>query len=465
MRWWSTLSPLRSRPKSLAESLIEQPIRSLNKESGMPLSHSLLLRAMFGIALVTSAATVTYAHEADTLTLVSTFNTSGYQLFRQLVDRPGNVVFSPYSIGSAMAMISSGAARETAAEMDLVLHQQLDHDRMDAANSSILKILNVDRTSTTEPACQSGMKEGPCEAAKGRNRNRESTKLRVANAVILTKEAVASSEYVNRLKTNYAAEVFRNAGLEQVNNWVSRVTDSRIDRILDRLPKKGLVLVDAVHFKQPWQRPFLAAATVNEDFHISPTTTIKVATMHQRGYFPLMSGLGFRAIRLPYLRDSLSMVVVLPDAIDGATMLARRLDADELTKLLRELRSKDVYTALSLPRFKVSFIAEFKDDFQKLGLLRPFDENRADFSGIVSRSNERAKIWIDNVVQRAALKITENGTEAAAATANSLVEITSAQKPPSEPFTVDRPFLLYITDDDTGLILFAGRISDPSRMN
>jgi serpin B len=434
--------------------------------------------AVLALLLAALASTVVDADEADNVALVAAFNSSGYDLFKQFVTAPGNVAFSPYSIGAAMAMVSSGARSDTASEMALVLHQPLDRALMDAANSDILKALDGHSAPTMTPACQKGLNVEQCESMKSHNREcrratlctaapriHPSTSLHVASAVMLTKDAVVLDAYVKLLKEDYAAEVFRNVGLEQVNDWVSRMTEGRINHILDQLPRKGIVLIDAVHFKQPWQMPFLAAATTNEDFHVSPTTTIKVATMHQRGYFPLMSGPGFRAIRLPYLNESLSMVIALPDTVDGATALAQQLDADKLAKLFGALRSSDVYTALSLPRFRTSFSAELKNKYQQLGLLRPFDQNRADFSGIAGRPNERVKIWIDNILHRTALEVGENGTEAVAATANSLVEITSTWRPRSEPFNVDRPFLFYITNDTTGVILFAGRISDPSKTN
>jgi serpin B len=56
----------------------------------------------------------------------------------------------------------------------------------------------------------------------------------------------------------------------------------------------------------------------------------------------------------------------------------------------------------------------------------------------------------------------EEGTEAAAATAVSIVA-GAVQRPPEEPqlFHVDRPFLFAILDDASGAILFQGRIVDP----
>jgi serpin B len=63
------------------------------------------------------------------------------------------------------------------------------------------------------------------------------------------------------------------------------------------------------------------------------------------------------------------------------------------------------------------------------------------------------------VVHRAVIEVTEEGTEAAAATA---VAMMAASMPSHvEPFVVDHPFLFYIADEATGAILFEGRISDP----
>lgn len=139
------------------------------------------------------------------------------------------------------------------------------------------------------------------------------------------------------------------------------------------------------------------------------------------------------------------------------------MSASELAKLFTSFEQNGIYTDLSLPRFGMSFSAKLKTKYQQLGLVQPFDKDQADFSGMSGKPKEQVKLWIDDILHRAAIEVTENGTEAAAATATSLAQITSVRYP--EPFTIDRPFLFYIIDNGTGAILFAGRVSDPSKAN
>lgn len=57
------------------------------------------------------------ATSAEAPPLIKAYNQSGLDLFRIFAASPGNIVFSPYSIGSAMAMVASGARGETRTDM------------------------------------------------------------------------------------------------------------------------------------------------------------------------------------------------------------------------------------------------------------------------------------------------------------------------------------------------------------
>jgi serpin B len=74
----------------------------------------------------------------------------------------------------------------------------------------------------------------------------------------------------------------------------------------------------------------------------------------------------------------------------------------------------------------------------------------------------RRLLNISEVVHKAFVDVDENGTEAAAATAVIMKATGMAEMPEIKEFKVDRPFIFLIRDNDTGAILFVGRILDPT---
>ena len=112
------------------------------------------------------------------------------------------------------------------------------------------------------------------------------------------------------------------------------------------------------------------------------------------------------------------MVIALPNEIDGLGDVAHRLDAGELTQMLAALRKESPrLVSLMLPRFKAEYAASLKDVFQKLGMTLPFDGSRSDFSGLTGVPPKSAPTYIDQIVHKAVIEVSEESTEAAAATA------------------------------------------------
>jgi serpin B len=391
---------------------------------------------MMGFVAVTSSAVA----DDRVGVLVEAYNASGQQLFAGLTAAPGNVVLSPYSIGTAMAMTLAGARGETAAEMSRVLMHRLKQGDIDEANRSVLAALNA---------------------------NDRSAKLLTANALVRTNRGDAVSvDYADLLHTKYAAELFQDAGLDDINNWVKRKTEGRIDRMLDQLASdSAAVILNAIYFNARWASVFEKKDTRDEAFNIAPSRRVQVPTMTKTDEFARVAGKGYRAIRLPYEDRALGMVIVLPDRIDDLPAVENALDWKELTRLFASIRSAQARksVALWLPRFNIAFKANLVTAFKQIGLSKAFSEG-SDFGGISAPPPSRAPMRIGQIVHRAVIEVAEKGTEAAAATA---VEVRSLAVRPRagpavpEPFRVDRPFLFYVVDDTTGLILFQGRINDP----
>ncbi|GEM_PF-5523685 len=85
----------------------------------------------------------------------------------------------------------------------------------------------------------------------------------------------------------------------------------------------------------------------------------------------------------------------------------------------------------------------------------------ADFSGMTGKKD----LNIDEVIHKAFVEVNEEGTEAAAATAVTIMKGASASVPQLSKikvFKADHPFIFLIQDNQTGNILFLGRVSNPT---
>jgi leukocyte elastase inhibitor len=426
----------------------------------------------------------------DQQALTEAYNAGGSALFGQLSGSPGNIVLSPLSIGTAMAMALSGARGETEREMASVLQQRLDRPAMGAANGALRSALHTYDKSADLPKCPQGMQAvkqasgGRCEAALrpgsqcvypaaregalcvAPGSSPPSVRLLTANALMLTGRGdLVAPDYATLLKDKYDAEIFRDAGLDDVNGWVKRKTEGKIERILERLDRStAAVILNAVYFKAKWAAVFSKSATTDDAFNLSRQKMVSVPTMRRSGSYASVARPLYRALRLPYEVGQISMIIVLPNEIAGLDAVGRRFEANEWGQLATALHAPDAVKAtdLALPRFEASFDADLVPQLSAAGMSRAFDPKRADFSGMTGRPASQAPLAIGAIVHRAVIEVMEDGTEAAAATAISVVA-AAARRPPEEMqvFHVDRPFLFAIMDDASGAVLFQGRIVDP----
>jgi serpin B len=249
-----------------------------------------------------------------------------------------------------------------------------------------------------------------------------------------------------------------------INSWVSAQT---AERIKDLLPPKAvdettrMVLVNALHLKLPWARPFAASKTDSASFTPADGKERSRRFMHSQGNFRYRDDGAAQIIALPLSGDQLTVLVALPHegvSLDG---YERSLRAGSAALTMPE---KVALVALSLP--KTSFTSEsfsLNDALRALGAKRAFDRDQADFSGICSRIPDGLNLYISDVFQKTMLEVQENGVEAAAATAVGVMVAVSEQLDPPVPIpmVVNRPFLISVVDVPTGAFLMLGQINDP----
>ena len=362
---------------------------------------------------------------------VDASNLFAFDLYNRYSAGEDNVFYSPYSISTALSMTYEGARGTTAEEMQLVFHWSEDDAVRRSGAAKVFNILNgKDRPYT----------------------------LHTANALWMQEGYPFKEDYVGAVEDYYGGEsnvidfgdVVKAA--ETVNSWVEERTNDKIKDLLspDMLVDARLVLTNAIYFKGDWVKMFDEELTIPSEFHVAPLETVEVDMMKiQEGYFGYVDTGDAQILELPYKGEDLSMIIVLPQTNDihefenGFTLedYGNWLDMLEPTQL-------DVY----LPRFQFETKYKMGKYLEEMGMPTAFTGS-ADFSGMSDGG-----LFIGHVVHQAYIDVNEEGTEAAAATGVVMRE----SMPILEVFRADHPFIFTIWDRDTGLILFIGRVMDPS---
>ncbi|MDP6439518.1 MAG: serpin family protein, partial [Candidatus Brocadiia bacterium] len=259
-----------------------------------------------------------------------------------------------------------------------------------------------------------------------------------------------------------------------INAWVEEETK---EKIKDLIPKgvlnemTRLVLTNAIYFKGDWASQFDKKLTADAPFTLADGKKVQVAMMHRKGDYRYLDAReprgillpahrytemgAFQALELPYVKDELSMLVLLPSTADGLPALEKSLTAERLDALLSAMREREVQ--VYLPRFKLTYKVGLSETLKSMGMTDAFSLPPADFSGMDGAKD----LFISAVLHKAFVDVNEEGTEAAAAT-GIVVGITSVRLMPIV-FRADHPFLFLIRDNKSGSILFMGRLVNPER--
>jgi len=416
-----------------------------------------LLAALFSPARATAseqgasvpANGMAYREEAERIARDETanaVNAFAIDVYQQLAGGGGNIFFSPFSISSALAMVYAGARGETAEEMANVLH----FAELGQAVHLAMNDLQWRFNSIPE----------------------ESGSLNIANRLWLDARENLTSDFKELINEFYGAGVevsdFLNnyeAERVKINDWVAHETRDRIRDLLQEgnlTPDTVLVLVNAIYFNAAWQVPFERALTREEPFRTGIGEQHDVPMMRRTVHFMYGENEYAQLIKVPYDMPGFSMLILLPRENEAFTQmeeLENQLTHEALASWRLDMGFSQV--ALRMPRFRDEQRYALGDVLQRLGMNLAFTAN-ADFSGMVKEPRDGPPVHMDFVVHKAFIELDEERTEAAAATGIG-ISATSARIDP-EPiieFNADRPFIYCIIDDETGLILFMGRMERP----
>ena len=379
--------------------------------------------------------------------VITANNQFAFDLYARYKAKEGNIFFSPYSISSAIAMTYEGARGKTADEMQSVFHFPKDKSLRRESFSKINNQINK----------------------KGKK-----YELHTANALWAQKDYKFLDDYFKLVDQYYGGNVTNLNFVKEteksrltINSWVEEQTNNKIKNlipqgILDEYTR--LVLTNAIYFKGLWLEQFDKKDTKEEDFRLSPDNKIKVEMMRFPGQreFNYAETINLQILELPYEGRELSMLILLPKG-DDLKSTEEFLNSGKLSELKRLFRNEEVL--VYLPKFKFGTKYLMAEDLISMGMHTAFTPGidwggEADFSGMTGNK----RLNISAVIHQAFVEVNEEGTEAAAATAVVMAASYGVEEPkPIKTFKADHPFIFIIQENETGNILFVGRISDPTK--
>jgi serine protease inhibitor len=360
----------------------------------------------------------------------------GFRLLKTLAKDPKqNTIISPLGIAMAFAMAYNGAAGATKKEMAKTLGLgSLSDDDINRANNYLMHTLaEADPTVQTE----------------------------IANALWVQKDFPINPDFRTVCKSFYDASAASldfvgdpKGAAAEINSWVDKNTHHRIPVIVEDIdPSTRLILADAVYFKGLWSSPFKKAETRPRPFHLLSGASPQTAMMDHKEYYSYLENKEFQAIRMPYGNERYAMYVFLPRKVAGLPGFLHSLDQTHWSRWTSHF--DDTSGEIVLPKFETTYSEELNDALQEMGM-------RLAFSGSADLSRIHSGLSISDVEHKTWVKVDEQGTEAAAATSIG-IELSAAVSTPS-PFVmiVDHPFFFAITEQQSGALLFAGVVMDPT---
>ncbi|KAH0545950.1 hypothetical protein KQX54_004984 [Cotesia glomerata] len=256
-----------------------------------------------------------------------------------------------------------------------------------------------------------------------------SSELKLAQKIFIKDGFEVKSEFKNVLKSNFESEVqsldFNNSeqASQTINNWCSSKTNGRIKEVLSPsvVREALIILVNAV-------------------------------------YVNVLVALDATYVELPYkgsnFEDSISMFIILPNKNSGLKRVENGFDTINFKLMYEFCRKTEMF--LYLPKFKFESKFYLTQILQSMGITDVFI-NGANFSGI----SETIPLKIDEVIQKAFIQVDENGTEAAAITATTMLfgSCYPAPQPLPITFNVDHPFAYAIYHGASNTVLFQGHVT------
>lgn len=355
-----------------------------------------------------------------------------------------NIIVSPLSVWTLLALLTEGAGGETLRELLDVLNVDNQND-IKYNYKTLVDAINVNTNEVEISSLQLIFNDVSNQRQKTFDDN---------IAQFYGKDLLRTLDWNSTLQA-------RKSSYEAINQIVSDATKSQIQKAIHPMDLKDakMIILSVLFFKGDWTIPFNRSSTTDTPFLNENEVNVgTVPMMYGKAVFPFAAfrELEAQIVELPYGSDRhLSMMAILPrKGVPLKDVIARLVNFDMQT-IYRELRTaaeeyEDDEVEVYLPRFEITADYRLKAPLFAMGVKAAMNQETAEFNRM------GRDIFLGDVVQKSRIVVNEEGTTAAASTA-----AIFANKATPPRFYANRPFAFLIVDKRYDVILFMGQVKNP----
>ncbi len=355
-----------------------------------------------------------------------------FTLLSELSDDEENIVISPYSLISSLAMVTNGTSDNTRTQLRKTLFSGEDTSVINEGSYYLSSRLSAFNS-----------KEGY---------------LKSANSLWFNDEFDVKSQFLQTVKNYYDAEVMRvpfedGSSVDKINSWVSSNTDGEIPELLKELDADAMaVIINTVLMEDVWSTEYedsdIHEGTFNgtkgtQDATYMTSTEAYISSIYAEGFIK-----NFRNTPLRFAAFMPKEDISIGEFMESFTQ-------SRYETLIASQTATDTCVA-TIPQFEIrTRVDDLSESLKDMGITDAFDPDKADFSNLTNTGD----VYLSQVVQEAFVQIGPKGAKAGAATASVM---NTMSLPPEDEIKLnfDRPFVFVIYDNESAVPVFIGVVNN-----
>jgi len=332
-----------------------------------------------------------------------------------------NTVVSPAALQLTLAALQKGARGSTKTQIKRVQCPTLSQQQCQQAHAALIRTLKATNNvqQTQRP---------------GQQNSQQKAKINCPTAIIVNQQTQAQRQFVQTVQKCLGCQVqkcsFKHGPQQcrqKINQLISAKTNQKLHAVVPPqacTTNTKMIAVSAMQLQAKWGQQFRQQQTTKQGrfYPLGSQQPKQCQVIQSQGNFNYYEDDQVQVVGIPTQQQELTMYVILPKCKDCLTQVEKQQiqNGDQLKQLLDSCDQQTQYLQVQLPKFQAKHKLDAKKTLLQQGVQDAFDNDAADFSGIIGQQQQQwqqqqgnTQVHLNKVIHQATIKVTEQGISSA----------------------------------------------------